>query len=163
MISFLAIDFETADNGRDSACAVGMVRVDNGKIAKRETYLIRPPRRRIEFSSIHGIYWEDVCDKPTFRQLWPRIQSMMYGVDFLVAHNASFDRGVLHGCCEAARIEIPQLEFHCTMKLARQLWNIYPTKLPDVCRHFDIPLNHHEAGSDAEACALIMVEALKEL
>ena len=163
MISFLAIDFETADNGRDSACAVGLVRVDNGNIVKKETYLIRPPRRRIEFSSIHGIYWEDVCDKPTFRQLWPQIRLMMYGVDFLVAHNASFDRGVLHGCCESARIEIPNLEFHCTMKLARQLWNIYPTKLPDVCRHFDIPLNHHEAGSDVEACALIMVEALKEL
>jgi DNA polymerase-3 subunit epsilon len=88
---------------------------------------------------------------------------MMYGVDFLVAHNASFDRGVLYGCCESARIEIPNLEFQCTMKLARQLWNIHPTKLPDVCRHFDIPLNHHEAGSDAEACALIMIEALKEL
>jgi len=163
MISFLAVDFETADSGRDSACAVGMVRVDNGNIIRKETHLIRPPRKRIEFSSIHGIYWEDVMDKPTFRQLWPRIREMMYGVDFLVAHNSSFDRGVLHGCCESARIEIPRLEFQCTMKLARQLWKIHPTKLPDVCRRFDIPLNHHEAGSDAEACALIMIEALKEL
>jgi DNA polymerase-3 subunit epsilon len=163
MTSFLALDFETADGGRDSACAIGLVRVDNGTIVRKTTYLIRPPRKHILFSSIHGIYWDDVKDKPTFRQLWPNISEMMYGVDFLVAHNASFDKGVLYGCCEAARIEVPQIEFHCTMKLARQLWNIYPTKLPDVCNHFDIPLNHHEAGSDAEACALIMIEALKEL
>ena len=36
MSVFVAIDFETADNGRDSACAVGLVRVENGVITKKE-------------------------------------------------------------------------------------------------------------------------------
>jgi DNA polymerase-3 subunit epsilon len=32
-------------------------------------------------------------------------------------------------------------------------------KLSSVCEHLDIPLNHHEAGSDAEACARIILQA----
>jgi DNA polymerase-3 subunit epsilon len=43
--------------------------------------------------------------------------------------------------------------------LARKKWKLYPTKLPDVCRYLDIPLNHHEALSDAMACAKIVIAA----
>jgi len=32
MTSFVALDFETADNGRDSACAIGLVRVQDWQI-----------------------------------------------------------------------------------------------------------------------------------
>ena len=53
--AFVAIDFETADYGADSACAVGLVRVEDRQIVHREVVLIRPPRRYIHFSYIHGI------------------------------------------------------------------------------------------------------------
>ena len=43
-VTFAAIDFETADRGPDSACAVGAVRVVGTRIVKRVRYLIRPPR-----------------------------------------------------------------------------------------------------------------------
>src|SRR5205085_9653487 len=46
---FVAIDFETADHGRDSACAVALVRVERGRIVRRETRRIRPPRSRFFF------------------------------------------------------------------------------------------------------------------
>ena len=35
MSTFVALDFETADNGRDSACALGLVRVKNNQIVQR--------------------------------------------------------------------------------------------------------------------------------
>ena len=35
--TFVAIDFETADNGADSACSVGLVRVEALKVVRRET------------------------------------------------------------------------------------------------------------------------------
>ncbi len=161
-MSFLAIDFETADYGRDSACAVGLVRVEDEHIVERSTYLIRPPRREFVFTYIHGITWEDVREEPTFGELWPRIASKFHGVEFLVAHNASFDRGVLHACCNAAGIDSPAAPFKCTMVLSRQLWNIYPTTLPHVCHRFRIPLDHHNAASDTEACAMIMIKALQD-
>ncbi|TAK57299.1 MAG: exonuclease [Bacteroidetes bacterium] len=160
-MNFLAIDFETADYGADSACAVGLVRVESGVIVTREAHLIRPPRKRMHFEYVHGISWNDVKDKPAFAGVYPRMQELMEGVEFLVAHNARFDKGVLGGCCFSANIDMPTIPFKCTMNLARQVWNIRPTNLPAVCRHFGIRLNHHDATSDAEACAKIMIEVLK--
>ena len=158
--TFAAIDFETADYGRDSACAVAVVRVEGQAIVDRACYYIRPPRKHFVFSYLHGISWRNVVDAPTFRQLWPSLQQRLAGVEFLAAHNASFDRSVLHTCCERARLRAPWHAFQCTVRLARTLWNIYPTTLPDVCRYLDIPLSHHDAGSDAEACARIVIAAI---
>jgi len=159
-MNFLALDFETADYGPDSACAVGLIRVRDGRIASRAAYLIRPPRQEFVFTYIHGITWDAVEHEPTFRDLWPTIEPMFRDVDFVVAHNASFDQGVLDACCESAGIEPPDVPFRCTMIEARRQWGIYPTKLPDVCRRLGIELHHHDASSDAEACAKIMMEVL---
>jgi DNA polymerase-3 subunit epsilon len=160
-LRFAAIDFETADNGRDSACALGIVVAERGAIVHRAHYLIRPPRREILYTWIHGISWEHVADKPCFADLWSAISADLHGVDFLAAHNAPFDRGILQGCCEAAGIESPVHRFLCTVRLARRVWDIRPTKLPDVCRALGIPLRHHDAASDAEACAVIALKALE--
>lgn len=157
---FVAIDFETADFGRDSACAVALVRVENLQVVERAFRLIRPPRRKFHFTYIHGITWQDVAREPTFGEVWPSLAPMLAGAKFLAAHNAAFDRGVLSACCAAAGLPPPQLPFRCTMRLARQTWNLYPTKLPDVCSFLDIPLNHHDAASDAEACARIVLASL---
>jgi DNA polymerase-3 subunit epsilon len=157
--TFAAIDFETADYGRDSACAVAVARVEGLAIVDRAYYYIRPPRSHFVFSYLHGISWSDVIDAPTFRQLWPSLQKRLAGVEFLAAHNASFDRSVLRTCCERARLSAPSHSFQCTVRLARSVWNIYPTMLPDVCKRLRIPLRHHDAESDAEACARIVIAA----
>ena len=157
--SFVAIDFETADYGRDSACAVGLVRVERGRIVLRESYLLRPPRPSFAFTAIHGITWSMVARKPAFRELWRRIRPALMGAEFLAAHSAGFDRSVLEACCAAARLRVPKIPFLCTMRLARQTWGIRPTRLPDVCRHLGLHLKHHDALSDAEACARIVLAA----
>jgi DNA polymerase III subunit epsilon len=157
--TFVALDFETADYPRDSACALGLVRVENHHIVQRTYHLIRPPRRRFAFTYLHGITWEDVAGQPTFAELWPSLTPFLEDVDFLAAHNASFDRSVLNRCCETAGLPPPALPFQCTVQLARQTWNIFPTKLNNVCDHLGITLKHHFAASDAEACALIVIAA----
>ena len=158
-MNFVALDFETADQGRDSACAVGIVRVENGRITHREHRLVRPPRRNFMFTYIHGITWEKVSDSPDFADTWKALTPLLKGADFIAAHNASFDRGVLNSCCDAAGIKRPRQSFLCTVKLARRVWGIRPTKLPDVCGHLGIELDHHQALSDAEACARIVIAA----
>jgi DNA polymerase III subunit epsilon len=159
--TFVAIDFETADNGRDSACAVALVRVEGEQIVRRSFSLIRPPRRQFLFTRVHGISWHHVADQPTFGEVWPRMAAILEGADYLVAHNASFDRGVLQACCQAAGLRTPGLPFRCTMALARQAWGVRPTKLPDVCAFLNLALNHHDPRSDAEACAGIMLRVLQ--
>ncbi len=159
---FAAIDFETADYGRDSACAVSVCIAEKGTIVHKEYALIKPPRRDFIFSYLHGITWNRVVKKPLFRDVWRKIGPLCEDIDFFAAHNASFDRMVLHACCKEARLNPPSVPFLCTMRLARRVWNIYPTKLPDVCRRLKIPLKHHDAKSDALACARIVLEGLPD-
>lgn len=159
MVSFLALDFETANRHANSACAIGLVRVEENQIVQRDYFLIRPPQQWFEFTFIHNIDWSDVVDEPHFGELWDKLSQHFNGIDFIAAHNASFDRRVLHACCETYGIDKPIQDFICTVKLARQTWKLYPTKLPNVCEHLGILLDHHQALSDAEACAQIVIAA----
>ena len=159
MRRFTAIDFETATHRRDSACAVGIAACRNGEFVASHSFLIRPPSRDFTMTPIHGLRWKDVCRAPTFAQLWPQLRGWINDAAFLAAHNAAFDRQVLHACCSRAGIPMPAKPFRCTVRLARQHWGIYPTKLSDVCHRLQIPLRHHEAGSDARACARIVLAA----
>ncbi|KAB2924433.1 MAG: 3'-5' exonuclease [Bacteroidetes bacterium] len=160
-MTFLAIDFETANRYPDSACSVGLVRVTGGSITEKRTLLIRPPYDLFEFSHIHGITLRDVRRAPTFRERWKSIAPFFEGIDFAVAHNAPFDRRVLEACCRTFAITPPEVEFRCTVRLSRSVLRIKPANLSNVCRELFIPLEHHEAGSDAEACARIMMEVLR--
>jgi DNA polymerase-3 subunit epsilon len=158
-LTFAAIDFETADHSPDSACAVGLVRVSGATIVKRKYYLIRPTRSSFFFTPVHGITWEHVQRQPTFEGLWPKIRHLLNGADFIASHSVSFDRRVLESCCRAAMVPPPEARYVCTVKLARRVWDIRPTSLSNVCRYLGLPLKHHEALSDAEACAGIVIAA----
>lgn len=159
-MNILAIGFETADHGPDSACAIGLARIEDSRVVRSAGFLIRPPRRDMVFSHIHGLTWADCETAPAFAALWPQLGPWFDGVEMLAAHNAGFDRGVLQGCCAAAALAPPALLYLCTVTLARQAWNLRPTRLPDVCRHLAIELDHHDAASDARACAEIVCAAL---
>ncbi|MAZ01702.1 MAG: exonuclease [Sneathiella sp.] len=162
MSSFLAIDFETANNAADSACAVGLVRVEDGKIAREKAFLIRPPRPEFYFTHIHGLTWEDVAESPDFGALWPEIEPWLEGLDFLAAHNSGFDSRVLKNCCERYELNVPQTEFICTVQLARRMWEVRPTRLPNVAHFLGLELNHHNALSDSRACANIVIAAERD-
>lgn len=163
-IRFVAIDFETADPKRDSACSVGLVVVDGGEVVDKAYRLIRPPRKRFNpyCQAVHGLTWNDVCDEPVFGDTWPDLCELLDGAAFMCAHNAAFDSSVLRACCEQAGQQAPDLPFLCTVQLARKTWDLPKNKLPNVCEHLGISLDHHNALSDAEACARIAAIGLAE-
>ncbi len=117
--------------------------------------------RHFQFSYIHGISWTDVQNEKTFKEIWPELTEWFEGIDFVCAHNAGFDRRVLEACCVHYDLTPPKIPYHCTVKLAREAWDLYPTNLPRVCEFLGIELNHHEALSDAKACAKIAIQALE--
>ena len=164
--SFVAIDFETADPGSDSACAVGLVKVVDNRIVDQMKRLIRPPRRPpynwFPFTRVHRITWDMVAGAPSFAEAWPELVAFLDGTEGLVAHNARFDRAVLHACCIAAGLSRPAQRFACTVALARAAWDLRPTRLPDCCRYLGIRLNHHDPISDALACAQIAIAAMED-
>jgi DNA polymerase-3 subunit epsilon len=134
-----------------------LVRVTNGAIVDTARRLIRPPKSTIKHTSIHGLRWADLKDQPRFCEVWTELSHMLDGADFLAAHWAAFDKSVLRASCMGAGMVPPDLPFLCTVALAREAWNIYPTKLPDVARALELSLDHHEPLSDALACANIVL------
>jgi DNA polymerase-3 subunit epsilon len=158
-VKFVAIDFETADHGPDSVCAIGLVRVCSGAILSRDHYLVRPPRAGFFFTPVHGITWEAVKDKPPFEDLWPRVRRTLGGVDFIASHNVGFDRRILEASCGAVGVTPPDLRYVCTMKIARRLWKIRPASLSNVARFLGLRHEAHNVLSDAEACAQIVLAA----
>lgn len=152
---YVAIDFETAGYSGHSACAVGLARIENGRLAGSFYQLLRPPSSRVLFTEIHGLTWPMLKDAPTFVEIWPECSAFMQGARFLLAHNASFDRRVLLACCRAAGLPAPELPFLCTLRGSRRSLPLPSKKLNRVCEYFGIALTHHHAASDAAACAEI--------
>ncbi len=138
------------------------MRVEGDRITRTESRLLRPPRREFVFTHIHGIEWEHVQQERPFGEVWPELAPLFEGVDFVAAHNASVDRGVLDACCAAAGLAAPTARSVCTVERARRAWVLPSARLNVVCEHLGIPLKHHDAASDAQACARIILRAREE-
>ncbi len=158
MSKFVAIDFETATGNRNSACAVGIVTVENGKIIDEYYTLIKPPKNEYFWRNIevHGINPEDTANAPSFIEIYPEIKKRLQG-KIVIAHNETFDRTVLQKTMEHYGLNYSELNiaerWQCTMRLC-QASDKYPSgKLNECCEVDNIELNHHEALSDARACA----------
>lgn len=160
----VAIDFETANEQRASACAIGLAFIEGGRVVATEEYLIRPPELRFTPFTIgvHGIRPEDVAHKAEFPDLWERLRPRLSGA-LLLAHNASFDMSVLRATLAWYGLDVPAHSYLCTLLTARRLWPALERhKLNYLAWHFGIELDHHKAGSDARACAEIALRAMAE-
>tara|TARA_Y100001958_G_C21150947_1_gene487151 strand:+ start:194 stop:1126 length:933 start_codon:yes stop_codon:yes gene_type:complete len=160
MGTFAAIDFETATNARDSACAVGWVIVDDWKVVDGGRKLIRPPDNDyLSFNTfIHGITPEMTENEPTFDGVWPKVEESIGG-RLLVAHNSAFDMSVLRRSAQSTNCEISDFKFACTYRLARDTWkDKWSYRLDDLADDFDIELDHHDPVSDALAAVQIGAE-----
>jgi DNA polymerase-3 subunit epsilon len=156
----LVIDFETANFSATSACAIGAILIEDGKIVRQFHSLIKPPSKVFQFTSIHGITWNDVKDAPDFKEVWKKDLGALYeSAELLVAHNIGFDSRVLKATADHHSIQLKNIPTACTVKISRGELKITPAKLDNVCRVLDIPLKHHEALSDSLASAYIYLFA----
>lgn len=149
---FTAIDFETMTAEATSACAIGIVRVENNVIVQKFYSLIKPipDNRTMNNSFVHGITPEMVEHAPTFEELWPSIKKFFEHQN-IVAHNAKFDLDVLDATSDWYNIDFPIKEVYDTMSFTR-------CGLAESCAMAHIPLpDHHDALCDATACAEILL------
>ena len=157
MDSFTAIDFETAQGYRWSICQVGLVRVENGIITKELDILVQPPDNYYwtNFTAIHGISAKDTVSSPTFNLIWDKIAPYIVSQN-VIAHNGfGFDFPVLNKTLEYYGIMPPEYNKFCTYK-------IYRDNLASLCSKYGISLNHHDALSDAKACAELFLKHLNK-
>ena len=155
---FVAIDFETATSSRCSACSLGIVKIMDDVIHSEHVWLIQPPENEYNpiNSSIHGINSSKTLDSPNITNFHQEIYDLIHD-KIVIAHNMSFDLSVLKQSFEYYNLPVPiPSEVFCTMNISKRIFNIGGLK--DVCSKFDIELNHHEALSDARACAMVFVK-----
>lgn len=164
-MNFIAIDFETANGKRNSACSLGLVKVENGVIVDSREWLISPPEMYFHpiNVSIHGITEDDVANQPSFNYIWDEVEDYLQD-SMVIAHNASFDVSVLRACLETYGITNPNFDYMCTVQISKHLWPSMPNhKLNTLAHLFDIPLKHHDALEDTLACAKIAIKACESI
>lgn len=158
-LDYTAIDFETANGSRASACAVGLAKVRGGQVVETASWLIKPPRGADEFLPwnvrIHGITAEKVAREKEWGALHGDVMSFVGGDD-LVAHNAPFDRSVLQQTSSAFDLDWPTNRWFDTLPVARRILTLGSYSLPFVAAELGIEdLTHHEALADATQAARI--------
>jgi DNA polymerase III subunit epsilon len=162
-LDFTAIDFETANGSPASPCAVGLVRIRDSKIVDSFELLFQPPEPHNWFSAanirVHGITPQMIDSASTFSEALDRMLGFIES-DLLVAHNASFDMGVLAASANATSKELPEIFYGCSLKIARKTYNLDSYRLNAVAYavgHEEF--EHHNALADSEACARIVIHA----
>jgi DNA polymerase-3 subunit epsilon len=162
-LNFTAIDFETANGSPASPCAVGLVKVRDGKLVDGLAMLFQPPYPHNWFHAgninVHGIRPSDVEDAISWNQALGMLLEYV-GEDALVAHNANFDMGVLKASAKAIESPLPAFSYACSLEVSRKTYNLESYRLNSVAYAIGHEeFKHHDALADADACARIMVHA----
>ncbi len=156
--SYTAVDVETPNWGSDALCSIGLVHLEDGVVTFEKEYLVNP---EVPFEpgniAIHGITPDMVKDAPIFPQVWEEIRAF-FESDLLLAHNAVFDLTVIKNTLKRYELLVPEMRYVCTVELARkhipkELYGSH--RLGDLSSGLKIPLRHHNALSDADACRQI--------
>lgn len=164
---FLAVDTETNGLGgeRCELTEVGAVLVGGGELHDRWESLMRvraPLSRSIQ--RFTGITQEMVDEAPAAEFTLAGFAELMQG-RVLVAHNASFDRRVLHQAFGRAGLAWPDPPVLCTVAMARRLAPLVrQRKLALLADALGIPVEvTHRALADAETCARVFCALLPRL
>lgn len=148
-MNYTAIDIETATPDRWSICQIGIVKVENFEIVEEKLINIKPPENKYFFHNtrIHGINSKNTEFEHCFDEHWIEIQPFIEG-QLVVAHNVSFDINSIIQTLDYYRIPVPEINYFCTYQATGH-------RLIDICNSYNIQINHHNALSDAIACAKI--------
>lgn len=163
MNTFIAIDFETANNQRLSACCIGFCVYENGQLKKKGKHLFQPPKEHntfLEFhETLHGIKSEMVATKPHFYQLWHQELRETFLDQTLVCHNSSMDASILNQLFEYYNILDPIPMIYDTMSIAKQYG--LPGKIVDLVAHFGLEqIAHHDPEDDARICGEVYLKLM---
>lgn len=161
----IAIDFETANEQRGSACSVGLAWIENGVVTRVEERLIRPKDMRFSGMNIaiHGIRPEHVEHAPEFPEVMDEFADDFRSTT-LIAHNAAFDFSVWRASLDRYRQAYPELSYLCSLKMVQKVWPHLPShRLNVIAEHLSLRFVHHNAAEDAAVCAAAAIAVGKHL
>lgn len=162
-MNFTAIDFETANNKRTSACSLGISVVENSQIVETKYWLIRPEPFEFNYFNVlvNGLTEEILRDKPLFCECWKEIKPYLEN-QIIVAHNAAFDISVLIRTLDYYNLPFPALDYICSYRASQKVFkNVVNYRLDTIAHSLGIRFNHHNALEDAKAAAKILIHMVR--
>lgn len=161
-LAFVDIETTGGRTSYDRILEIGIVIVEDNKVAKTYNTLINPQSHiPDQITSLTGITPQDVEHAPTFREVATDILDLLQDSIF-VAHNVRFDYGFLKS--EFKRLEKSFSAKHfCTVRLSRKLFpKEHHHNLDSIISRLNIPCkNRHRALDDATAIQLFYQKAQK--
>ena len=134
--------------------------VVNRRVTGRNVHFRVDPEREIDAAAteVHGMTWDDLRDKPKFREVAADIIEFVRGAEWII-HNAPFDIGFFDA--ELRRAALPACtEIYAglidTLALARELFPGKRNSLDALCERFGVDHAHravHGALLDAQLLA----------
>jgi DNA polymerase III epsilon subunit family exonuclease len=165
--AYAVFDCETTgtNSAEDEIVSLAVVRLDpDGVERDRFTSLVRPSRPiPAEATAVHGIADEDVAGALPFVALTGQLLHLLDGAVF-VAHNASFDLGMLRHAFAREAITYEPAAVSCTLEAFRLLDPLADNhRLQSICDRSGIELHDaHEAMSDVLATTALLRVLLNE-
>ncbi|MFE1244147.1 ATP-dependent DNA helicase DinG [Fictibacillus sp. NPDC058756] len=165
---YVVIDFETTGNSAakgDRIIQIGAVVVEAGQITDRYSTFIQPGVPIPPFiEQLTGINDDMVKDAPLFEEAAPKLLQMLEGAYF-VAHNVMFDYSFLQGeldRCGYSPLSMPLID---TVELSRLLLlGADGYQLGMLAEYLGLEHeNPHQADSDAEVTAMLLMHLLDKL
>ena len=164
MLTFNAVDVETANQAYSSICQIGIVHVQNGKIVDQWHTLVNPEVQFSQFNiSVHGIEEDDVANSPTLPEVRDELDRRLHG-SILISHT-SFDRRAFDQAMARYDLEQLKVKWLDSARISRNAW---PKKygqrgysLKNIAKDLNINFQHHDALEDARAAAEIVLHACR--
>ncbi|MBI3018488.1 MAG: 3'-5' exonuclease [Deltaproteobacteria bacterium] len=169
-LEYVIFDFETtgleADKD-DEIIEIGAIKLKGAELTGETFSSLINIQRKIpeKVKTIHGIQDEDIKDKPTIEEIFPKFLNFL-GNKILIAHNAEFDLGFLKKNLR----RFPSFSFpnYCidTLQLSRQFFSYEKGhSLNAIASRFEIPTDkdRHRSLGDCHLTAKIFSEFLKAL
>lgn len=150
-------DVEWANGKNKSICQMGIMceNYENGEPIYPERNIYVNPEDRFDeiCMRVHGICAEMVSDKPTFPEIWKKIEPCFIK-SIIVGHNvASADLDALTKTLQRYNIDIPELYYVDTLEIARAYIPSFAVEnysMGTLCKYFGFDIDkEHDAFDDA--------------
>ncbi|TSB46945.1 ATP-dependent DNA helicase DinG [Alkalicoccobacillus porphyridii] len=165
---YVVLDLETTGHSAakgDRIIQIGAVKIVNGSIVDRFVSYVNPEQPISHFiQDLTGITDDDVQDAPLFRDVASELLDFMKDCAF-VAHNVQFDWSFLSSQLKIEGYVVPKPAMYDTVELARIFM---PTEesynLGMLAEQLNLTHDRpHQADSDAEATAYVLLHVLNKL
>ena len=163
---FIALDVETACRDSASICQIGLACVQANNEIQTFSMLVNPETQFDAFNiQLHGIGPEHVVGAACFPDALAAILPLL--AEHRLVQHSSFDKRAMTAACELYGITQPNLIWSDSVTIARRAWPELKGNgghgLASLKRVLGLEFQHHDAGEDARAAAMVVLHAETQL